>query len=85
MKHAGAQALVQLEPLLAEVRQLAGLQERKPGIFYRRGQAFLHFHEDPAGLFADAKLDGPKFERFAVQTQEQQRELMRRLRESLGA
>ena len=83
MKHAGPQALADLASLLAEVRQLPGLQERKPGIFYRRGQAFLHFHEDPAGLFADAKLGRPKFERLAVQTAEQRQELMRRLQESL--
>jgi hypothetical protein len=83
MKHAGHQALSELAPLLAEIRQLPGLQERKPGIFYRRSQAFLHFHEDPAGLFADAKLGAPTFERMAVNTPQQRDELLRRLREAL--
>lgn len=34
-----------------------GLKEKKRGIFYRRGKSFLHFHEDPAGLFADLALE----------------------------
>lgn len=55
MKHAGAEALDRLEPLLAEV---GGLVEKARGVFYRRGRAFLHFHEDPKGLFAD--LRGPE-------------------------
>ena len=55
-----------LEPLadlLASLRELDGLTERSPGTFYRKSNAFLHFHVDPAGLFADLKLDG-EFHRF---------------------
>ena len=55
MKHASAAALDALEPLLSEVRRAVGLIERKRGIFYRRSRAFLHFHEDAAGMFADVK------------------------------
>jgi hypothetical protein len=66
MKHATPATLKQLEPLLARIRGLGGLVERKPGIFYRRSSAFLHFHEDDAGLFADAKLNGVAFERMPV-------------------
>ncbi|KPF67007.1 hypothetical protein IP84_14415 [beta proteobacterium AAP99] len=58
MKHAGAEALAALAPLLAQLRNLPGLTERKPGIFYRGGGAFMHFHEDPSGLFADLKQRG---------------------------
>ena len=76
MKHAGPEALAQLAPLLHHLRGMPGLQERKPGIFYRRGSAFLHFHEDPAGLFADAKLEGRAFQRLAVDTAEQQARLV---------
>jgi hypothetical protein len=68
MKHATAASLAQLEPLLARVRSIAGLVERKPGTFYRRSAAFLHFHEDAAGLFADVKLNGVEFERMRVST-----------------
>ena len=85
MKHAGAAALGELEALLSEVRRLPGLVERKPGIFYHRGQAFLHFHEDPAGLFADVKLGGsPKFERFKVSTLQERHALLRALRTTLA-
>ncbi|WP_374570408.1 hypothetical protein [Phenylobacterium sp.] len=67
MKHAGAQALDQLEPLLAQVRALGGLKEASRGVFYRKGRAFLHFHEDPAGLFADLRgAADPDFVRMEV-------------------
>ncbi len=68
MKHAGAQTLAQLEPLLVKLRAVVGLVERKPGTFYLRSSAFLHFHEDPAGVFADVKLDGSSFERLQLRT-----------------
>jgi hypothetical protein len=72
MKHAGADTLDRLEPLLAALRALpggaqAGLREKQRGVFYRRGQAFLHFHDDPAGLFADLREHpGAAFTRFAL-------------------
>lgn len=67
MKHAGQDALDQLEPLLAELRAHPGMVEKKRGVFYRKSKAFLHFHEDPKGLFADIRTaDGGDFERFDV-------------------
>ncbi|MEW5684354.1 MAG: hypothetical protein AB1942_05515 [Pseudomonadota bacterium] len=70
MKHATPAALDQLEPLLAELRALPGLVERSRGVFYRKGRAFLHFHEDPRGLFADVRdADGSDFERIEVSTE----------------
>lgn len=71
MKHAGPVAVAALEPLLVRVRPLQPLRERKPGTFYRRSDAFLHFHEDPAGLFADVKIDG-QFQRFRVSDRAEQ-------------
>jgi len=65
MKHAGPAAVAALEPLLVRIRPLEALRERTPGTFYRRSNAFLHFHEDPAGFFADVKIDG-EFQRFRV-------------------
>jgi hypothetical protein len=65
MKHAGAAALAGLEGLLAALRARPGLVEKKPGIFYRKGQAFAHFHEDAAGMFGDLRT-GAEWERFAV-------------------
>ncbi|MGE3302769.1 MAG: hypothetical protein AB7M12_06615 [Hyphomonadaceae bacterium] len=57
MKHAGPEALKTLDGLLAEVRA-HGLREPRPGVFYLQGKAWLHFHEDPAGLFADLREGG---------------------------
>jgi hypothetical protein len=84
MKHAGSATLAELGPLLEQLRALAGLTERKPGIFYRGSAAFLHFHEDPTGLFADAKLRGKGFVRLPVKTSAQQRELVRAVRSVLN-
>ena len=67
MKHAGASALDSLEPLLAQIRGLPGLREKARGVFYWKGRAFLHFHEDPKGVFGDVRDDGGvDFDRFEV-------------------
>lgn len=67
MKHAGEEAVGRLEPLLKAVRRLPGLTERKRGVFYRKSNAFLHFHEDPAGLFADVRF-GTGWKRYRITT-----------------
>jgi hypothetical protein len=67
VKHAGDAALDQLEALLAKLRALPGPIEKKRGVFYLKSKAFLHFHEDPAGLFADVRdAAGKDFERIDV-------------------
>lgn len=67
MKHASAATLDALEPLLGELRALPGLVERSRGVFYRKGRAFLHFHEDPKGLFGDIRdAAGGDFDRIDV-------------------
>ena len=67
MKHAGPATLDRLEPVLAAVRALPGPVERKRGVFYLKSKAFLHFHEDPAGLFADLRdAQGKDFDRIDV-------------------
>jgi hypothetical protein len=58
VKHAGAGALDALGDLLKSLRARSTLVEKRPGIFYFRGKAFLHFHEDRAGLFADLREGG---------------------------
>jgi len=77
VKHAGPQALDQLEPILGEIRKLEGLTEKKRGTFYHGGNAMLHFHEDPAGFFADLKIDG-EFVRLAVNTKREEAAFLRR-------
>jgi hypothetical protein len=85
MKRASLATLQQLEPLLVRVRGLAGLVERKPGMFYRRSSAFLHFHEDAAGIFADVKLNGAEFERLPVSSVRQRAVFWRALSSALRA
>ena len=75
MKHAGREALDELEPMLVAIRAVPGLVERQRGIFYRRSKAFLHFHEDPSGLYADVRL-GDEFERHRVETQAERRAVL---------
>jgi len=75
MKHATPVALDALEALLAQLRSLPPLSERTRGVFYRGSSAFLHFHEDPAGFFADVKL-GPLWERLPVNTAKQRKALI---------
>lgn len=75
MKHAGAATLEALAPLLADLRRRPALREKKTGVFYLRSRAFLHFHEDPAGIFADVRL-GEDFTRMRVTTLRERRALL---------
>jgi hypothetical protein len=67
MKHAGEAALAGLAALLAVLRTRPGLVERKLGVFYRKSQAFAHFHEDRAGMFGDLR-EGGQWRRLDVTT-----------------
>jgi hypothetical protein len=82
MKHAGSDALRGLADLLDQIRAKDGIQEKKLGIFYRQSNAFLHFHEDPAGLFADVKL-GAEFNRYPVNTKRERTALLSRIDRTL--
>jgi len=67
VKHAGAAVLDQLEPLLDRIRARGVLREKSRGIFYLRSRAYLHFHEDPAGVFVDIRAaDGKDFDRMKL-------------------
>jgi hypothetical protein len=83
MKHASPSTLDTLEELLAALRAWPALKEKARGTFYLKSRAFLHFHEDPAGLFADLRL-AAAFERFPVNTQSERRALLRKVRDALG-
>ena len=84
MKHAGRDALDALEPLLVELRPLPGLTERRRGVFYRGAVAFLHFHEDPAGLFADLK-EGNGFMRYQASGAADRKKVVAAARRALDA
>jgi len=78
MRHARDNALDELEDLLAAIRRQPGLVEKKRGVFYRKSKAFLHFHEDPAGLFADLRA-GDHWERLPVNTEEERGMLLEKI------
>jgi hypothetical protein len=56
------------------------LKEKTRGIFYHKSAAFLHFHEDAGGLFADLRSND-LFQRFAVN---KRKVFTAALREALG-
>jgi hypothetical protein len=79
VKHAGDATLDQLETSLALLRKIPGLVERKRGVFYRKSRAFLHFHEDPAGIFADLRI-GDAWQRIEIMSAAARRALIRLVR-----
>ncbi len=84
MKHASKSTLDSLAPLLERLRSFEGLVEKRPGVFYRKSKAFLHFHEDPQGIFVDVRLrtDDP-FTRLPVTTAHQQTTLASKVERAL--
>jgi hypothetical protein len=68
--------------LLAELRNLPGLRERKRGYFSRKSRAFLHFHEDAGDFYVDVKLDG-KFQRMRVTSHSEQAGFLAQVRSVL--
>jgi Mg-chelatase subunit ChlD len=82
VRHATQEDLDRLEGLLAELRGLQQLRERKRGYFSRGSRAFLHFHEDAGDLYVDARL-GDTFERMRVTSAVEQADFASRVREAL--
>jgi hypothetical protein len=84
MKHATAAALDRLTGLIADIGQFELVREKSRGVFYLRSKAFLHFHEDPAGLFADVRT-GSDWQRLPVNTKADQAKLLRLVRHHMAA
>mgnify|MGYP003634235856 CR=1 FL=1 len=80
MRHANPDDLKEMDGLLGELRKIKGLVEKKPGIFYRKSKAFLHFHEHESSLFADIRLTGTEFDRYPIKTQSDQARLLKLVR-----
>ena len=77
MARADDEALKKLLPLLRRLREIKGVQETKPGVFYARRDAFIHFHDEAGVVFADLKKPGGSgFDRFALDTPAQERKLV---------
>jgi hypothetical protein len=83
VKHAGPATLALMGDLLGEVRKRAQLREKSPGSFYVKSKGYLHFHEDPAGIFADVKLDFVEFTRMRATTAKEQKALLAKIDKSL--
>jgi len=83
MKHAGPEALASLAELLVGLRARIGVREKWPGIFYVKGRALLHFHEDRAGLFADLRK-GEDWRRLPVNGPEDWSRLLAEVDETLA-
>jgi hypothetical protein len=73
MMHASEKTLVNYSALLTSLRKIEELNEKRPGVFYRKSKAFLHFHEDPSGLYADLRLNvDEEFVRMRVESRAEQ-------------
>ena len=83
MKHAGADALDRLEPLLKQLRGFPALKEKSRGAFYRGGRAFLHFHEDGGDFYADVRLKDD-FERLPATSAKQREALLKKVERALS-
>jgi hypothetical protein len=83
MKHAGPRTLAEISALLEELRSRAPLGEKRPGAFYLKSRAFLHFHDDPTGIFADVRL-ADEFVRLPVTSRPEQSDMLDRIDDCLS-
>jgi len=79
MRHATDADLDRVEGLLQKIRTFDALVERKRGVFYLKSKAFLHFHEDPAGMFADVR-SGDDFVRLAANSAAEWKAILAKVR-----
>jgi len=84
VKHASPTTLELLGALFAEVHKRPQLREKSPGSFYLKSKAYLHFHEDATGIFADVKLNLAEFTRMRATTAREQRALLAAIDRSLA-
>lgn len=81
MKRATAASLAAAEGLLADIRSL-GAEQVKPGVFYHKGRALLHFHEEDGALYCDLK-EKSEWVRYPVGTPSVNARLSRAVRAAL--
>jgi hypothetical protein len=86
LRHARDEDLDHIEPVLIRLRALGALKERKRGCFYFKSKGFVHFHEDPKGMFADLRqIDSRDDRRIKVDTAAEQDALIEQAKEILAA
>lgn len=83
VRHATQDDLDHIDALLADLRKLPQLRERRRGYFSRGSRAFLHFHEDAGDVYVDVKL-ADTFERMRITSGAEQAEFLRRVRIALA-
>jgi hypothetical protein len=66
MARASSTTLEKLAPVLRALREIEGLTERKPGIFYFKREPMLHFHDVDGGVLAHVKAMEGGFDEFVV-------------------
>ena len=77
MARADEQALKTLAPILRQLREIKGVKEKSPGIFYGRNDVFIHFHDEGGVLHADLKKPGGSgFDRYPLATPAEHRKLV---------
>jgi hypothetical protein len=84
MRHARADDLDVLEPLLERLRAIDGLREPKRGKFDCGRRLGMHFHQDPAGFFADIRIDAVS-SRHRVTTKREQETFARFVRRGVAS
>lgn len=75
MKHSTLEVLA---PLLKALRAHPTLREVRPATFHLRGRTFVHFHEEPEGVFADVLLTKGRVH-MPVSSPSEQAELLHRI------
>lgn len=76
--------LDRIAPLLTVLRAHPALHEARPAEFEVDGREFLHFHDEPDGVVADARLAEGRVS-MPVSSRTEQAELLERIDRSLGS
>ena len=71
-----------ITPLLEVLRAYPELREVRPTAFHLNGRDFIHFHDEPEGIFADVHLSKGRV-RMPVSTRSEQSELLERIERNL--
>ena len=81
MKHSTLECI---EPILKVLRAHPALSETRSATFHLEGRDFLHFQDEPEGIFADVRL-ASGFVRMPVSTLSEQSELIDRIDRKLSS
>ncbi|MCB0394078.1 MAG: hypothetical protein KDD25_05945 [Bdellovibrionales bacterium] len=65
MGHTKFEDLLDIKSELSKIRELPGIREKSPGVFYFKSIPFLHFHDKDGKRWADIK-EGKSWTRFEI-------------------